>query len=396
MQRERSRSRDSDTACACDLTPTSDLRGHCRLRCPSRSRIFRLYLRETTFSYEKIVPESVLDRDARVRQDREVSYAERPFPVVRLPHEEPRLRALQSAGLEFEDGDPGIRTPPLHPPVRDDIVMPASAIVFSSAWPESPPPAQPTRTERSIICDNRPVSSAFAAAYALVWELMNDVERIIRPWSPPCVTLRGTRCYWRDVRLVHFPRPRPVICLHPYGARRGHWERFTDPRLIPIIAHGHVTRTMIVAQHIHIEEIQRRISLETRINRYWQFLAIAPDTWVIIAHYLTTQIVDQLEELEELGERVQRGGHKNSHASHLEVHDQRALFGDLSVKNFVLVCDFVLCEPYDCEIGEASEFDWVIVEVHDHEKVECVNVYLPMKNCGYKPQERGGHPISSI
>ena len=45
-------------------------------------------------------------------------------------------------------------------------------------------PPQPSRIERTIICDNLPVGSAYAAADALVWEVMNDIERIIRRWSP--------------------------------------------------------------------------------------------------------------------------------------------------------------------------------------------------------------------
>ena len=163
MDRERSRSRDSPTAC--DLTPTRPLSPTLPFLESSNSTPERLTPAERIAPERQepeVEPDSVLGR----REDYERRSSLRPLPFVNLPHEEPRRRALQAAGLEFEDGDPAIRAPPLRVPVRDNIVdpLPASSIVLSSAWPESPPPAQPTRVERSIICDNVPVGSVYAAA----------------------------------------------------------------------------------------------------------------------------------------------------------------------------------------------------------------------------------------
>ena len=110
---------------------------------------------------------------------------------------------------------------------------------------------------------------------------------------------------WRQVRLVHLLVPRPVQCLHPYDIRLGHWERCAEPRLIPVLAHGQMTRTVIAARHLRLEEVQRRILLETRINRYWQLIAVTHEVWIIIAHYLPTHIVDQLDELHELRQSAQ-------------------------------------------------------------------------------------------
>ena len=148
-----------------------------------------------------------------------------------------------------------------------------------------------------------------AAEDALVWQVMNDILGITQAWSPLWCTPIATR-YWRDVRTVHLPAPRMVRCLHPYDARRGAWERFQEPRLIPALAHGQMTCTVIVPQPLHIQEVHTRLARETRIARYWQLVAFTSETWVVVARYLPMHIVDQLDELEQLREQVraQRGG----------------------------------------------------------------------------------------
>ena len=135
-------------------------------------------------------PERVLDRDARVREDHERRRAMRPNPL-----------------------DPFYSLTELREP--------------SSA-------------------------SVYAVADALVWQVMNDTQETIHAWSPPCSTPIGMR-YWRDVRLAHLSLPQPVRCLHPMMLDVDAGKDMMSLGLIPVIAHGQMTCTVVVARHLHLE-----------------------------------------------------------------------------------------------------------------------------------------------
>ena len=197
-----------------------------------------------------------------------------------------------------------------------------------------------------------PVGSVYAAADSLAWQVLDDMQRVTQPRTPAWVTPVGAR-NWSQVRLVHLPIPRPIQCLHPYDIRLGHWERFAEPRMIPVLAHGQMTCTVIAARHLRIEEVQRRISLETRINdRYWQLIAVTRDVWIIVAHYLPTHIVDQLDELHELRQNaLRRGGMHGILRAALHVHRRE----EINEKT-----DYYSDDTY------VNECDWV------PEKKECV------------------------
>ena len=192
----------------------------------------------------------------------------RPEPVHFLSHEEPRSRALAAAGLDLEDGDPGLHTSPGQTPLRDEPGedLPASSVVFCTTWPESPPPAQPRRVERHVLCNGTRVASAFAAAQTLVWQVMNEIQEVIQAWSPPWTSPVLPR-HWHDVHTVHLPAPHPIRALHSYDMRGGIWERFQYPRLTPVLAHGQVMLTIVAPQPLNCEIIQMRLSREPRITR---------------------------------------------------------------------------------------------------------------------------------
>ena len=158
MERQRSRSRDSPNAC--DMTPTRPLSPTVPFLESSSSTPERLTPAESVLLERQepegepergLDPNRAWDRDVLCRRVHENREALRPHPLVNLPHQEPRRGAFQSAGLQFGDDNPLIHTPPARPPVRDNIAvaepLPASSIGFSSAWPESPPPAQPSRID---------------------------------------------------------------------------------------------------------------------------------------------------------------------------------------------------------------------------------------------------------
>ena len=306
---ERSRSRDSPTMR--DMSPTRPL--------SPTVPFYESYSStpERPEAMHEPKPElDVLQYEVNRREEHYRLRGMRPIPLEFMPHEEPRLRALQAAGLEFEHDDPAAQAPPPRPPLRDNPEnhLPMNSIVFSAAWPESPPPAQPRRVARPILCDNQRVGTVYAAEGALVWQVMSDVQDVINTWSPPWSMPLATR-YWREVATIHLPLPRVVRCLHPYDIRRGVWERFQEPRLLPVLAHGHVTCTVIASIPISLDDLQVRLARETRISRYWQLMALTPDAWVIIAHYLPMHIVGELDELEALREqqRAQRGGQNSLH-----------------------------------------------------------------------------------
>ena len=79
-------------------------------------------------------------------------------------------------------------------------------------------------------------------------------------------------------------------------------------------------------------------------------MALTPEAWVIIAHYLLMHIVNDLDELQMLREqqRAQRGGHNSFHRSP-DVHVQR---GGHPISSIY----FLAYSPYD-------EVEYVI----DHE-----------------------------
>ena len=104
----------------------------------------------------------------------------------------------------------------------------------------------------------------------------HDVQDVINTWIPPWSMPLATR-HWREVGTVNLPLPRAVRRLHPYDMRRGVWERFQEPRLVPVLARGHVTCTVIAPRPLSLDDLQARLARETRISRYWQLTALTPE-----------------------------------------------------------------------------------------------------------------------
>ena len=202
MNRERSRSRDSPNMR--DVSPTRPLSPTVPFYESSSSTPGGPDLHDV---HEPEPEFGVLQYHADRREEHERLRGMRPISLEYMPHEEPRTRALQTAGLELEHDDPAAQAPPPRPPLsllRDNPEndLPVNSIVFSAAWPESPPPAQPRRVARPILCNNERVGTVYAAEGALVWQVMNDVQDHIRTWSPPWSMPMATR-YWREVASIH-------------------------------------------------------------------------------------------------------------------------------------------------------------------------------------------------
>ena len=203
---------------------------------------------------------------------------------------------------------------------------------------------------------------------------------------------KGARCVNRIQTLQR---------LHPYDIRLGHWVRFAEPRLVPVLAHGQMTCTVIAARHLHLEEVQRRISLETRINRYRQLIAVTHDVWIIIAHYLPTHIVDQLDELHELPQSVlRRGGvHGNSHdILHVRVND-----GAYTQTNYCMEDTYSDVVDWILEEHAGLTFDYALVTCMVPKKKKVLSYHMCL-GVHYDRTERadlcftkrGGQPISTI
>ena len=149
------------------------------------------------------------------------------------------------------------------------------------------------------LCAVKRLGSLHAASGALTWQILQEVEEMIHPWSTEWTEPQGTR-HWKQVLRTHLPMPRSIRTLHPYDVRKTLWEVFAQPRLTPIPAWPSILHCDNPRTFEPRWGWKKKLSMETRVTQCWQFVAISARRWIWVSMCLTQRGWTQLDELDYL------------------------------------------------------------------------------------------------
>ena len=90
-------------------------------------------------------------------------------------------------------------------------------------------------------------------------------------------------------------------------------SHFQQPRYVPVISFGEVPCTVVLPLHIDLELAQRRVHRASHVLRQWQLVTLSPESWVIHACPLPSDVLDMLDELDTWRTNGRRGGHRLSY-----------------------------------------------------------------------------------
>ena len=177
-------------------------------------------------------------------------------------------------------------------------------VIWVDVWPVNPP-QQMTRVNRPIMSGQTIVGACVAAETARPTQVLVDLELRLHPGRAVWFIPRNART-WADIHSVHFSPPVPLRCDHVYDLRYGPWEPFQQPRYVPVISLGEVPCTVVLPLHIDVELAQRRVHRASHVLRQWQLVTLSPESWVIHACALPSDVLDMLDELDTWRTREKR------------------------------------------------------------------------------------------
>ena len=212
-----------------------------------------------------------------------------------------RERLIRQSLREELQGQPCVQSPsPRHVPRSPDLGadLTAQHHLWSRVWPESPPPAQPPTTPRPILVDGRVVGIVHACDGASAYSVLTEVEREVIPWRPMWFIPR-TAARWQDVESLHVVAAVGLNYDAAIDIRHGPWEAYQASRVIPVLTHGLITRTVIASKETSMETLQRRLVWEAGRDRHWQLMALNYDHWVIQDLGIPQYVQEQLRELQQ-------------------------------------------------------------------------------------------------
>ena len=169
---------------------------------------------------------------------------------------------------------------PTRPPSQAGSSTPSDALLTCSAWPVSPPPAQPDMVPRPIEDDLGAVGAVQAYPYT---KAVDVVEKMISKVKPiDLVQVIPMSAYlWKDVEKIVFPPPTKVIAHDPVDLRLSRWELYQRVRQVPVMSHGVVQRTLILPWHITMEHAKMRIDERAPPHKDWLLTAASPQDWIL-------------------------------------------------------------------------------------------------------------------
>ena len=185
--------------------------------------------------------------------------------------------------------------------------------IWSSAWPQSPPPAQPDRIQKVVWLEERQYGVVHAAPTATVSDVLDDLWDKVMPLSPFLVNPISA-VLWHDVEFLEIDLPVAAQVPTFVDLRGDRWERLQKIRHVPVLEDGIVVNTVLLPWHMYLADAQDRLEECMIRDLTWRITAIDHENWVITSPQLPARVQDDLSQLNYLRRQreEERGGMKRS------------------------------------------------------------------------------------
>ena len=173
-------------------------------------------------------------------------------------------------------------------------------------YPRDPPLGQPVLLPRPILDQGRRVGRILSPALCHVDDVLHHASQTIQPHQPLEVVPWGAQ-RWGEVAQVIIQPPIPLRCSLPYDLRRGTWEPYMVPRVVPLLHRDVLTARVILPRNMHVSAAQRRIrDASDDLHELWNLITVG-NQWLILSFDVPERIMERMRQLEEM-QRVPRGG----------------------------------------------------------------------------------------
>ena len=183
---------------------------------------------------------------------------------------------------------------------------PSEVMLTSTAWPSTPPPAQPDMLVKPIHDDIGPVGTLQAFPTADVTDVIMELIAKVKPNDlvqvEPLSAMR-----WRDVEIVRLPPQQAVEAYMPIDLRVSRWELYQELRHVPVMTGGRLVHTIILPWHINMDCAKHRVEERAPPNRNWLLTAVTPDSWIVHQLLLPEHVRIRLQEFDRIRELSQGG-----------------------------------------------------------------------------------------
>ena len=192
------------------------------------------------------------------------------------------------------------------------------ATFHSTAVPPSPPPAQRDTVMRMARDRQGLVGHVFANPEASVEDVIRDMNNELSlaqsPWPEP-----QDAATWSDVDYIHLHEQPPLNRGVVTDLRYTSWERYQEPRLLPVLFEGAVDTYLVIPESDTIRDAQNRVNAWNRSWRLRQVIALDCHHWVVHTVILPDMYINALNQCVDEG-NFRRGGARRQSLQYPDEH----------------------------------------------------------------------------